>query len=45
MTIIVMIKGVLKDNSKYLGVNTYVCKFVDLGSEGFYLEIRIVQKA
>ena len=43
MIIVVIMKGVLEDNSKYLNVNTYMCKFVDLGSEGFYLEIRIIQ--
>jgi len=41
--LVVMMKGVLKENSKHLDVNTHVCKFVDLGSEGFYLEIRSIQ--
>ena len=38
-----MMKSILEDNSKYLNVNTYMCNFVDLRSEGFYLEFRIIQ--
>ena len=37
MTIVVMMKGVMENNSKCLYENTRVCKFVDLGSKGLFL--------
>ena len=35
--LVVMVKSVIKNNSKCLYENTRVCKFVDLGSEGLFL--------